>query len=202
MTKRIDASVNPPWYVNVEFEYDRKNNRPLPVETGAPIDVEAVNFPRTGYSEKKRKRMPDLIVRWEIVLVSGLVKSAIEELEPDVHQFIPFELRNGKRGEPTEDPYYLLNVAQQATSIDLERSSIDDVSLIAGEESSVHIPSPSVELEKVKKKFVMKADLHHGFHLWREKWDYHCFYMSDELFALCKNNGAKGLEIQNEFEDL
>ncbi|MEM7524567.1 MAG: hypothetical protein AAF360_12575, partial [Pseudomonadota bacterium] len=75
MTKRVDASVNPPWYVNVIFDVKWRGR--LPLMTGAPLVLDTAELPESGCTETKRKRMPDLIVRWEVVLVSAAFRTAI-----------------------------------------------------------------------------------------------------------------------------
>jgi len=163
---------------------------------GAPIDLERVQLPKSGYSVKTRKRWPDLIVRWEIVLVSDLVRNAIGTFEPQIHQFIPFELRNGKRGAPTEIAYYILNIAQSATSMDLDQTAISTW------RENIQKVTLAVASEFQDQRFVLRAGDHKGLHLWRENYDGHAFYMSDDLFALCSERKANGLEIKHHFEDV
>lgn len=194
MSKRVEASVNPPWYVNVEFDIGRPGR--LPLLTGTAIDPETVRLPAGGNTEKSRKRLPDLIVRWEIVLVSQDFRDAIETLEPSVHQFFPFKLRNGKRGAPTERPYYILSITQMVTSMDLEKTSV------TAWRKNTQKASLAVSSEFADQRFVLNAKDHEGLHLWRETYDGHAFYMSETLYSLCQKRKLRGLEVKHQFEDL
>ena len=200
MSKRIDGPVNPPWYVNVEFDGivfgERRDDFPL--RTGAPIDLSAVSLPPGGYSEKKRKRMPDFIIRWEIIVVSDLFREVLERLEPGVHQFVPFELRNGKRGEPTEAPYYILNIAQTANSIDWVKSNLGVTRNPDGTIFCINFPA----FRSAESQYFMRQEGHGGMHVWRETYDSIGIYASDEFLDLCKKLKIRGVDVLDEYEDI
>ncbi|WNZ53878.1 hypothetical protein QT397_00455 (plasmid) [Microbulbifer sp. MKSA007] len=54
--------------------------------------------------------------------VSEKFKCIVEELEPDVHQFFPIQLKN-KDGIPYDERYYLINVGQKFAAILVGKSA-------------------------------------------------------------------------------
>ena len=186
----VHATVNPPWYVNVIFdgaapgeELVERGREPVPLNQGLPVASDHPGLVSGGWTEKPRKRMPDVIERWEFLMVSNPVRDAIERLEPGAHQFFPFDLRNGKRGASTPQPYHLLNVLQTAEGIDVARSPVD---LRHG----AIWPSRSGEYG-----FRLSAREVGNRHLWRDPRFHLGFFVSDPLHAALGAIGARGLDM-------
>ncbi|WP_199554924.1 imm11 family protein [Sandaracinobacteroides hominis] len=93
-----------------------------------PADMPSMAAPETG-----RKRMTDFIVVQTWMAVSQRVRDKIEELEPNRHQLFPFTVQRkrgpavlGPDGNELQTPYYLLNVANRADTIDVDQSILSD----------------------------------------------------------------------------
>ncbi|MEM8798054.1 MAG: hypothetical protein AAGE61_20985 [Pseudomonadota bacterium] len=76
-----------------------------------PIDSEKVNAPHellssAGGKDPKIERFPDFWTSESAVTVTGKCKSFIEEVDPGVHQFIPFTVYKRNTHEPYEEPAF------------------------------------------------------------------------------------------------
>ena len=57
--------------------------------------------------------------------VSPDVKAAIEELEPNIHQFIPLTIKCGTRAEHVDYQYYSLRINQRIDDVLAEKSDVE-----------------------------------------------------------------------------
>ncbi|MEM8838534.1 MAG: hypothetical protein AAGE89_10615 [Pseudomonadota bacterium] len=76
-----------------------------------PIDSEKVNTPHellssAGGKDPKIERFPDFWTSESAVTVTDRCKSFIEEVDPGVHQFIPFTVYKRNTREPYEEPAF------------------------------------------------------------------------------------------------
>lgn len=109
MAFTADITVNPPHSTIVEFDDVWGGRRPL--TQCVPIDPTRTWLPSSGFLEKPRKkRVPDVIGRWEVILVSSRFKELLESLSLHTQQFFPFALRNGPKPDADVLEYYVLNV--------------------------------------------------------------------------------------------
>lgn len=103
--------------------------------------------------------LPDMFDGKRVWTISERVRSEIESLEPDVHQFIPVMPR--ARGENTAfGTYYLLVVTQIIDAVIVEATSFRDGDGRAGFEIAPI-------LSHLRGNIVLNGDLIRGKHLWR-----------------------------------
>jgi hypothetical protein len=118
--------------------------------------------------------------------VSQEVNDIVERLEPGVHQFLPVTLRNGKRGQTLEMPYYHMIVLTKIEAIDVDRSE----SLTYGRLGK-RPPAASVGFS-FNPHVAIDAAAVQGHHLWRDPWMTMRFFMSDALFDALAKAKLKG----------
>lgn len=91
----------------------------------APIPIEMfVHYPTEAWAPP-RKRPPTSWVAAGTLGVSPDVKAAIEELEPNIHQFIPLTIKCGTRAEHIDYPYYSLRINQRIDDVLVEKSDVE-----------------------------------------------------------------------------
>lgn len=96
-------------------------------------------------------------------VVSKKFRDLIEDLEPDVHNFIPVQIVRPD-GSQVEGPFYYMNVLQRAYTIDIEKSPRGrwrdhNGDFIASIQMMPHLPDPDV---------IYRADKVGNKHLWQE----------------------------------
>ncbi|MEP5759318.1 MAG: DUF1629 domain-containing protein [Litoreibacter sp.] len=157
----VSGTVNPPWYVNVEFDGEKLSRAGrLGLDSATPYNPASGPFPTSGYTERPRKRIPDYMDRWSLQFVSENFRQVVEELEPGLHEFFPFQLRNGKRGDPAPQQYYVMNIMTLCDCIDYEQGG---VSVDRFHDGRIAFFSP----EKIwHEGMVLKKDIVAGKHLW------------------------------------
>lgn len=191
----LQGTVNPPWYVNVEFDGEKPGTgRSLGLAEGKRSELAELAWPKSGYTEKKRKKIPAYIDRWSIQMVSESFRQLVEDMEPGVHQFFPFDLRNGKRGEPAPEQYYILNIATLLDSVDPEKSDVKRRRGVAGKPGTFVVSGLS-------DKFVVRSDVIAGHHLWRERYVGSVFFGSEEFINRFNALKLKQLEKIHCLED-
>ena len=95
--------------------------------------------------------------------VSEKFRSAVESVEPGVHDFLPLELRYGSRETYEVHQYYYFHICRYLTSIDAEHSNL--------KRSETKIPGRgAIPLLAKKSGFpvIVNEEAVAGFHLWRE----------------------------------
>jgi hypothetical protein len=124
--------------------------------------------------------------------VSRDVKIAIEELEPNKHQFVPLSLQVGTHIEYRAYQYFSLHITQRIDDIDEEKSDVRwrTIQLKAGGEIRAW--------SKKTAPLVLPAASVTGKHLWWNK-AAHSTLMSGELYRRLKDNGlTSGLKFQQQ----
>lgn len=200
MAWRVEGTVNPPYYANIEADEGRfGGGSHFGMTSGRPIDPEVVTHHgerlfKSGYLERKRKKIPAVMDRAGIYLVSETFRILVEEFEPNRHQFFPFALRNGKRGAPADEPYYLFNITNRADSIvwsDEEREK-------RYHPPSKYFPDGNIDRTSIHKgqddQFSLRRKDIGDFHLWWEASIGHGFFVSDEFLTAFDKAKLKCLE--------
>ena len=189
MAYNVWGTVNPPWYVNIEFDGEKpRGASKLGLASATPYNPTSGPLPSSGYTEKPRKRIPDYTDRWGLQFVSENFRQVVEELEPGLHEFFPFQLRNGKRGDPAPQQYYVMNIMTQCDCIDYEQGG---VSVDRRHDGSITYFSP----ERISHEgMVLKSDIIVGKHLWRAKYLGGSFFISDDFMALYRKRKLQYLE--------
>jgi len=115
------------------------------------------------------------------------VKDVIESVEPDVHQFIEFQLVT-PGGKPLEDRYYFLNIMQSFDALLVENSSVKWVWIDGS--SSNEFRKKLVLRNPLPFHYVMSRAKIAGRHLWRGAlmMDYEIF-CSEVMFQAFKSAG-------------
>ncbi|AUQ65764.1 imm11 family protein [Phaeobacter inhibens] len=149
--------------------------------------LEAVECPKEFLTIKKYNNLADLIdTQDRLLAVSEALKSIIEDVEPEVHQFWPLKIIS-RRGEAYPVNYYGMVVGRFLDSFDYEQSR---------KENWRHSGDSYVPRSTMKKKdfseMVMSAKVIGGAHLWREpKVSKINLYFSDELQERIERAGLR-----------
>lgn len=128
-----------------------------PFARGEPLTPELLaHKPDPYYIDPPDKGgLPDMFDAKQVWTVSEKVKNIIEELEPDIHTFIPVEPIVRRSGR-TFGTYYLLYVSQVIDAVIIEESVFRD-----GEGSAGFNVAP------ILTRTVLDGRLIEGKHLWR-----------------------------------
>jgi hypothetical protein len=167
----------------------------VPMKIGMPLTPEIMALTPDPYYVQPPARggMPEIFgEHLGVWVVKDTVKQIIEDLEPDVHTFIPVNLRvQGK--EKDYGQYYLLYVGQAVDSIVIEETKFRDGFGRAGFEKSWVLSAFG--------DIVLDGALIEGRHLWRGGigklggggdpfWSY--LFCSDQLKERIKRASAYG----------
>jgi hypothetical protein len=128
-----------------------------PIARGEPLTPELLGLKPDPYfiHLPERGDLPDMFDGKRVWTVSEKVKTIIDDLEPNVHTFIPVEPVS-KRSKRTFGTYYLLYVGQAIDAVVIEESEFRDGPGRAGfDEAPVLISA------------VLDGRLIAGKHLWR-----------------------------------
>ncbi|SFJ11568.1 imm11 family protein [Jannaschia pohangensis] len=185
----VRGTVNPPYYVHVIDDekmsptFDR-----LGLDAGRPIDPESagpkkIRLCRSGATEKRRKLIPAIMERANLFYVSETFRQLVEAFEPGRHQFFSYALRNGKKGPPAEEPYYILNITNRANSMNLSEWQKEQVYLPPAKYSQEPQIVPIRIPYNQDDHFSLRRDEVAGFHLWREATIFPGFFVSEEFLA-------------------
>lgn len=121
--------------------------------------------------------------------VSATVKALIDQLEPNVHQFLDAELRRGA----DQYPYYILKFGHSIDCVDVEASDVLWGEGRAGDRT--------VRYWTAHKPLVIKRQLVAGMHLWQSKTPPDLKFLSDHLHDLLDANGClSGLRCERQHE--
>ena len=101
-----------------------------------------------------------------VTVVSDRFRQAIEDLEPNVHQFIPIEIRRREDGAVYEGQYFYLIFQQHAFTVDAERS--DAITIKQDQPDDPVIYSKNSRVHRGIPDIVLRADRVGDMHLWRE----------------------------------
>ena len=206
----VTGTVNPPHYVHI-LDDDRypANGEMLGLTDGVPTDPNCTdgrkfrptpeadtNFKlwTSGATEKPRKRIPAVIERADIFYVSESFRHLVEEMEPNQHQFFPYALRNGKRGPPTDEPYYILNVTHRVQALNVPEERKSKVFRPANK----YVPYPrilpfAIHFKQDDMYSLRRGDVE-GLHLWREPVVSDGFFVSEAFLAEFDARKLKCLE--------
>lgn len=139
---------------------------------GVPLTVaELETCPReVRITDKPEPGPVDILYPQRLIVVSEKAKDVLEELEPDVHQFISVEvIVDDKYDDPFKgNSYFLLNVCQRIDAVDLSKSSgyserIREEFVFASGNS---VPESHSYDYSGGVTVVVKKDLIRGRHLW------------------------------------
>ena len=174
-----------------EPEFLMSDNRPF--LNGVDFTQEQIDgIPRTLLIAKPRgnKGAPELL-GWDngLKIVAPMVKEFLEQVEPNVHEFVPL---NVKRDDRLEDygTYYLILIRQTLDALVFEETPFG---------------ANAYGLEGAKKnrylisefgKPVLRRSACEGRHLWRGANELiRHYFCSDELGEFIKNNGLRGWKL-------
>ena len=184
----VTDTIHPPYWCNIFFDDDLSiTGERWGLRKGAPIDPnhagpngEALHS--SGAIEKKRKKIPDLIGMASIYIISNTLRALIEDMEPDQHQFFPFALRNGLKGPPADEPYFILNITQRANAIVVPEGNYQSGARLM----NIHHRDDRV--------YSVRREQIGGFHLWREDRVINGFFVSDAFLQRFDKAKLKKLE--------
>jgi hypothetical protein len=185
------------------------NGQILGLTDGVPIDPNCTDGSRfrptpekdknfklwtSGATEKSRKRIPAVIGRADVYYVSETFRQLVEDMEPGQHQFFPYALRNGKRGQLTDEPYYIFNITHrvQALSVPEERKA----EVFRG--PSKYVPYPRILPFAIHYNqndvYSLRGVEVEGLHLWQEPVVSGGFFVSEAFLAEFDARKLKCLE--------
>lgn len=153
--------------------------------------IDTSSFPRKFKLKSQHKALPDVFQGPAITFVSESVRTLIESLENDVHQFIEVELVD-RQGTPIENRYFGFHVRQWLDALAVEKSTIAwEYNSRSGRHFWQRTAPPSQEHFAVFKKVV------EGHHLWADRKMYHStFFCSDQFHDLFTQAGFERLTFQ------
>lgn len=128
--------------------------------------------------------------------VSPEVKDVIEDLAPDVHQFIPLTLEAGPKGRRKDYTYYSIHVADRADDVDLDKTI--EKSAVVWSEMTHNGRTIKYWSKRLNSPIVLPARSITGKHIW---WNRKCniLLMSGELHDRLVERGlASGLKFQKQ----
>lgn len=170
-----------------KFLYECGRKQPGPDDI-VVTPIEAHEPPRFLQFERGNKSPAAMIsLPSGALAASGPLKSFIEWLEPGVHQFFPFEIRN-TRGNVYSVEYFLLVIGRYLESFVPERSAADTFRT-SGNVTWYSLAGGS---KRDVTGLALSKDKFSGAHLWRERafgTDLNCF--SDELMTEILDAGLK-----------
>ncbi len=122
MAYLVDVSYSASHFPMIDFESLPLGHHPGLIHGRA---CPAEDVPARGILTSRHKRLPDLFTTQGIPTVCQEFHDIIEDLEPSVHQFFPFEIVR-KNGRPVEGrgPFYLLNILNKFDSIVVAKSNV------------------------------------------------------------------------------
>jgi hypothetical protein len=91
-------------------------------KTGKRIELGPITYVER-ITRARKKPLPIMQIGGTVWAVDETFRAIVEQFEPGVHQFIQMEVR-GADGLPSGIPYYVFNVCQRITGVDLERSNV------------------------------------------------------------------------------
>ncbi len=125
--------------------------------------------------------------------ISSKAKALIEQLEPDLHQFLDVELRYGKE----KYTYYLLMFGRSEDLFDLKASDIEWKETV--------VPRTGRKLMNWYKKYLVPLVFHkegvQDKHLWQAINLTTMKFMSDELHDLFEKESVTGLRYEKQVVD-
>ena len=101
------------------------------------------------------------------------VRDIIEDLEPDVHDFVPMDLRYGAEDECVIFQYYVVRPQQFIDALDVEESDVDWRRVLTGDQ--YWKKKPNVPLRLI-------AQLIEDKHLWRAAHNFSYTLISTEIY--------------------
>ena len=137
------------------------------------------DFPSIVFVDSQESSLLDLIGIGG-TCVSEKFRSAVEGVEPGVHDFLPLELRYGSHDTYDVHQYYYFHICRYVTSINAERSN-----LTRGETKIPGKGSIPLLAKKRNLPVVVNQDAVAGIHLWTEDGPVQAgegFFISDELY--------------------
>ena len=165
----------------------RTSDRDSPIE-----DWMRAYYPKALFVDEKYS----LLNHWGMGLggmycVSAQVKSLIEQLEPDVHQFLAVDLHRASR----KYQYYILKFGQTMDCVDAERSPVSwETTKVKGRAVKYWMPEPGKPLLVQQRSIA-------GAHLWQTENVPDLKFMSNQIHDLLKANDAlTGLECSRQQE--
>ena len=124
---------------------------------------------------KRNKNFADAFcIRNGIIVVSDRMKSLIEGLDPDLHQFFPINIiyRNGERSSKR---YFTMHVTASKPTIFMNQPAVQQRSY-AGIEY-VHFVEPMSKVDPV----IVNDEIAEGVHLWRDDFSKRTCFVSKKL---------------------
>jgi hypothetical protein len=161
---------------------------PVPREVMAAVPTRLVVRPAT------RGFIPDfgkatMISSW---VVSERFARLVEELEPNVHQFIPFQECVDNKGQPIGRSFFLMNILTRLSAVDIERSAVkwQTTRFSDGSEQTTLVPWWGGRVQ-----LTLKRDVIGNHHLWRGGKDGLIaeHFMSDQLHDAMERHGLSPL---------
>jgi len=141
-------------------------------------------FPKQAYILSSTKSPPDFLTigGWAI---SDTIRSLIEQVEPDIHQFVHVSTFL-KNGTPTAEKYYVAVLGHVATDqIDDERTT-----LRRNPTGRIEPPSP----DGLRGNITINRTRTASWHAWWSADIYFSFTVSDELNSLLLASKIQGLD--------
>jgi len=166
------TSIEPRYCPNVEWQEKLNPDvfRTILYPMEERIDPKMWN--RIAVLRSSHKRLPDFFVVNACPIVGESFRGIVENLEPNVHQFIEVSIVD-KRGAHRHGPFYLFMLLREIDSIIPEESNISiRRRFVGGKEYLTYI-------ERGDPNFTLNSSIVGRAHIWREKMWSTGWFMSD-----------------------
>ena len=139
----------------------------------------------------QRAKLADVFIsRDGIYIVSARLKSVLEEMDGDAHQFFPLKLL-WRNGDPVEGAWFAMNVHAHQASI------IDEKSVVRPGSQYAEINAPVMFLAGYRKPVTLDGSkLSSSLSLWREERYPSILLASDRLIDRLKADGIKFFSVR------
>lgn len=140
-------------------------------------------------SKVYREPVSDVFTALGETLVNQKVVDLIEELEPSVHQFVPFELVD-RDGKPWHELYFMLNICNRVDAVVAEESDLDVPVFLKG--------NPGWSYDGGGKHWTLRGEAIEGMAIWSDIRLCKENLCSDAFWNAFNDRGLTGLEARTD----
>lgn len=182
----VDTSLSSRYLPMIDLEGIPNTWKIFPSPLNRGMRVVPPEKPIVARERSKFKQLPDFISTSPCWIVSDMAKKIVENLEPNIHQFLSVELIRYS-GELHPERFYLFNVCQSIDSIVFNMSEIDWITNPVSRHRVPHFRGGAPHI-------VLDRAMVDNRHVWRGKQYFQSYVVfSNSLFELIEKKKLKKL---------